>query len=194
MTERLPDDVSRRTVLRATGIAAAGSAGLAGVASAGSSSTQTDDFTLVGKNVAAVGGGTTDATKQVTGDIETVRGKENAEIDIEKIVIHSVNESAETAVVSVAGTATNPGGQKVPIRSRATRQTVPINVSSRNAMLLSANQCPGDSQEELITLTLEDLNLNVLGLVVFIDNIDLAICCEPGLLLGDLLCGLLVTE
>lgn len=182
-------NIPRRTVLKATGLATAGAAGLSGVASAQPDNTQTDSFTVTGNGESQSTGGT----------IETVKGNKNAVIDLEEITIHSVNESAETAVVSVVGTATT-GNRDHEINTA--RQTVPVEATPRNGASASAASrsfvtqvgCPEGGQETLITLDLEDLVLDVIGLVVAVYDIELAICCDPDRLLGQLLCGLLVTE
>lgn len=192
MTDDNSKDVQRRTLLKATGVAAAGSVGLAGVASA-----QSDEFTVTSSE----GGG-----QRTSGDVEVLDPGQTDisgnDVDVKRLKFESVDAGEDEAEVTVNGVVDTAQG-KEPFK---TTDTVDLVVESTSASVQSSGVdtgllsnhrrgrgCPRGT-EELITLTVDDLLLNLLGIVVAINDIDIAVCCDPDFLIGQLLCDLLRTN
>lgn len=196
MTENDPEEIQRRTVLKVTSAAAASAAGIGGITGLAAAQ-ETDEFTVTSKRGGAQ---RTSGDIEVT-DIDDPLEAEDVTVDLERLKFESVDTENESAVVTANGIVETPEGTET-FQNTDEVDLVLESVSSASAQQSGVgifqqqggNQCPERSQRELITLTVEDLILNLLGIVIAVNDVDIAVCCDPDFTIGQLLCELLRTD
>jgi hypothetical protein len=114
------------------------------------------------------------ATAVVEGTLANGTGAVDGTFDVERFVVQG---GALQAVGTFTGTITDEAGNVLAEGSQSV--TLPVDVQQ------------SDGSCEILNLVLGPLNLNLLGLEVFLDTVTLIITAQqgPGNLLGNLLCA-----
>ncbi|WP_458209602.1 hypothetical protein [Haladaptatus sp. NG-SE-30] len=175
------EETLRRTVLKA--FAATGAVGTGAMSLSGSASAESTSKLL--KKI-DVSGTLSDTAEKSAGDAFE-GGTFEGTVSITEVVVDETAEEGEQLAVSgiLKGTAYGDGGQKTSVKQSFDAVPISLSQGSTGDLTTQATTC------SILDLDLGPIHLDLLGLVVDLQEVNLDITAETGesKLLGNLLCA-----